>query len=128
MSFSSPTASGWRHTVFIGYVLFMLLLFLLPVPAGPLKEATHLDKVVHFSVFLVFAVLFRLDKASSAARTLVASLAFAAGIELLQWLLPYRDGDWWDFVAGAAGGIVGAALVFWTARHRRSATSSGVAT
>ena len=100
----------------------MLVLFLLPVPTGPLEETTHLDKVVHFAVFLVFALLFHLDRASRAVPALLASAAFAAAIEVVQWLLPYRGSDWWDFAAGTAGGGIGAALILWSARRRRAPT------
>ena len=124
MSRSEHAGPAWRHTVFVVYVLFMLALFLLPVPAGPLEETTHIDKVVHFSVFLVFAVLFHLDRVSGALLALLASFAFAAAIEVLQLLLPYREGDWSDLAAGAAGGSIGAALVLWSARQRRAATQS----
>ena len=102
----------------------MLLLFLLPVPGRPVEATQHFDKVIHFSVFLGFAILFHLDRNSGAAPTLLASLAFAAAIEVLQLLFPYRDGDWYDLAAGAAGGSIGAALVLWSARHRRAATRS----
>jgi VanZ family protein len=109
----------WHRKAFLSYVLFMLVLFLLPVPSGPLEETTHLDKAVHFGVFLGFALLFHLDRAAPAGSMLLASAAFAAAIEVIQWLLPYRGSDWWDFAAGTAGGGIGAALVFWSARRRR---------
>ena len=111
--------SAWRHKAFVGYVLFMLMLFLLPVPSGPLDETTHLDKAVHFGLFLVFALLFSLDRAAGAGPTLLASAAFAAAIEVIQWLLPYRGSDWWDFAASTAGGGFGAGLVLWSAGRRR---------
>lgn len=122
MSPAQEAFPTWRHRAFLGYVFFMLLLFLLPVPAGRLDGAQYLDKAVHCSVFLGFALLLHLDTASTAVRTLLAALAFAAIIEILQWILPYRDGDWWDLAAGAAGGAIGAALVLWSARHRRADT------
>jgi VanZ family protein len=43
--------------------------------------------------------------------TFLVSVAFAGGIELVQWILPYREGDWLDFVAGAVGAGLGAVLV-----------------
>jgi VanZ family protein len=119
---SGHAAPSWRHKAFVTYVLFMLLLFLVPVPAGPLDRATHLDKVIHFSIFLAFALFWHLDSSSGAARTLLATLLFAGAIEVLQGLLPYRDSDWWDLAAGAVGGVVGAVIIFWTARQRRPAT------
>jgi VanZ family protein len=88
----------------------MVLVFLAPVPPPPLAES-HVDKLVHFGIFLGFALLFYLDRTSRLGWTLLISLAFAAGIELLQWVLPYREADWWDFVAGTAGASVGAVLM-----------------
>ena len=91
--------------------MMMVLGFLVPVPAIPLAELKHVDKLVHLGVFLGFALLLHIDRASGVGRTLLTSFAFAAAIELVQWVLPYREGDWWDFVAGAAGAGLGAVLV-----------------
>jgi VanZ family protein len=113
---SKHAAPAWRHWAFVGYVVFMLLLFLLPAP-GSVNTPTHSDKVVHFAVFLGFAVLFRLDRTSRPAPALLASVTFAIVIEMLQALLPYRDADWSDLVAGGAGGIVGPFLVLWRTRQ-----------
>jgi VanZ family protein len=107
-----------RHRIFVAYVALMLVVFLAPVPAAPLAESTNLDKLVHFAVFLGFALLFYIDHASRAGWTLLISCAFAGGIELVQWGLPYRDGDWWDFVAGAAGASLGSVLVLLIERQR----------
>jgi VanZ family protein len=122
-----PQAAGWqprhsirsakdynramRHKIFVGYVVVMVLAFLVPVPTVPLAEANHVDKLVHFGVFLGFALLLHVDRASNTAWTLLISFAFAGGIELVQWFLPYRDADWWDFFAGAAGAAFGVLLV-----------------
>ena len=100
-----------RHKIFVGYVVVMVLAFLVPVPTVPLAESNHVDKLVHFGVFLGFALLLHADRASKAVWTLLISCAFAAGIELVQWFLPYRDADWWDFFAGAAGAAFGVLLV-----------------
>jgi VanZ family protein len=118
MSPSDHRGARWRHTVFIAYVVVMVAVFLLPVPATPLEESTHVDKVVHFGIFLGFALLFYIDRASRTRWTLLASFAFAAAIEVVQWVVPYREGDWWDFVAGAAGACVGAALLLLIERRR----------
>ena len=103
--------AGRRHQIFILYVMMMVLVFLVPVPNIPLAELKHVDKLVHFGVFLGFALLFHIDRASRVGRTLLTSFAFAAAIELVQWFLPYREGDWWDFAAGAAGAGLGAVLM-----------------
>jgi VanZ family protein len=121
---SAHTKSAWLHQALLSYVLVMLLVFLLPVPAGPLEPTKYFDKVVHLGIFLGFAVLFHLARSAGVAQTLLASVAFAATIEMLQSLVPYRDGDWYDLAAGALGGSIGTALVVWWARHRRAATQS----
>jgi VanZ family protein len=100
----------------------MVLAFLAPVPTVPLAEANHVDKLVHFGVFLGFVLLLYVDRASKVAWMLLISFAFAGGIELVQWFLPYRDADWWDFFAGAAGASLGVLLVIVVeARLQRSA-------
>jgi VanZ family protein len=100
-----------RHKIFVGYVVVMMLVFLVPVPTVPLAEANHVDKLVHFGVFLGFALLLYIDRGSKVVWMLLISFAFAGGIEVVQWFLPYRDADWWDFFAGAAGGGSGVLLV-----------------
>jgi VanZ family protein len=109
-----------RHRLFALYVLMMALAFLVPVPTVPLAEWKHLDKLVHFGAFLAFALLFHLDRPLKVMWTFLISCAFAGAIELVQWFLPYRDADWWDFVAGAAGAGVGAVLVLLRASRNRS--------
>jgi VanZ family protein len=111
MSLSERLTPEWRHKVFVCYVVLMVLVFLVPVPRMPLAESSQLDKVVHFGIFFGFALLFYIDRHWRVWWTLLVSFAFAAGIELVQSVLPYREGDWWDFVAGAAGATIGALLV-----------------
>jgi VanZ family protein len=99
-----------RHQIFALYVLIMVLLFLVPVPTIPLAESRHVDKLVHFGVFLGFALLFYLDRRLAVIWIFLISCGFAGAIELVQWFLPYRDADWWDFLAGAAGAGMGAVI------------------
>lgn len=111
MSHSNRPAHEWRHKIFVYYVVVMVLVFLLPVPTTPLAEARHVDKLVHFGIFLVFALLFYIDREWGVWWTFLISVAVAGGIELVQRTLPYREGNWLDFVAGAAGAGLGAVLV-----------------
>jgi VanZ family protein len=110
--------SGRRHQLFVGYVIVMLLAFLVPVPTSPVAETHQVDKLVHFGIFLGFAMLFYGDKHAKPWRIFLVSAAFAGAIELVQGLLPYRDGDWLDFIAGSAGAAVGTFLVLWLERRR----------
>lgn len=95
----------------------MVLVFLVPMPSAPLLESGHFDKLVHFGIFLGFALLFYLDRHSKVRWTFLISLAFAAAIELVQWLLPYRHADGGDFIAGAAGAALGALIVLVLRQH-----------
>ncbi len=119
MPLSVGLATEWRHKVFVGYVLVMILVFLLPVPSTPLEGFDYFDKLVHFGIFLGFALLFYLDRHRGSWRTFLIATAFAGGTELLQGILPYREGDWLDFVAGAAGAGCGAALAHAARRSYR---------
>lgn len=112
MRAARPRHARCRHAILVCYVLVMVLLFLAPVPTVslPLPAPDHFDKAVHVGIFLGFALLYDLDRRPSVGRTLLVSFAFAGGIELVQWVLPYRSGDWWDFAAGAGGAGVGVAL------------------
>ena len=91
----------------------MMMLFLLPVPFAAQAEATHADKVLHFGIFLGFALLFWIDRQSGLLWTFLVSAAFAGTIELAQHLLPYRQGDWMDFAVGAIGAGVGVISLLW---------------
>ena len=119
MSSADRVAIVRDENLFIGYVVIMLLVFLLPVPPSPVKQPHHLDKAVHFGLFLGFAILYRSARAARALRAMLTSLALAAAIELAQWALPYREGDWWDLVADAAGATTGAVLVYLIELQRR---------
>ncbi len=99
-----------RHSLFVGYVVLMLAVFLAPVPVLAMSLPGESDKIVHFGIFLGFAFLLHLDRRPAFWVTLLLSLAFAGAIELAQSLLPYRSGDWLDFAAGAAGAVSGIAL------------------
>jgi VanZ family protein len=89
----------------------MLLIFLLPLPTDPLAESEYADKLVHFGIFLGFALLFYVDQHWKAWWTFLLSTAFAGAIELVQSTLRYRDGDWLDLIAGALGAGLGTVVV-----------------
>lgn len=119
--FQWPT-NRWLHRIFLGYVALMVMAFLLPAPSTPLAESHHIDKVVHFGIFAGFAFLFRMDRHRSVWWTFLISAAFAGGIELVQSMLPYRDGDWLDFAAGAAGAGLATILAPWLERQAEPTT------
>lgn len=99
-----------RHTILVLYIVAMVLAFLVPVPRTAIPAPGGVDKVVHFGLFLGFALLYYLDRRPSVGWMLLVSFAFAGAIELVQWALPYRGSDWRDFIAGAVGAGAGTAV------------------
>jgi VanZ family protein len=82
------------------------------------------DKIVHLFLFagvsfLVYWAQKTVGEPIPGMATVVAS-ALAAFIEIVQSLLPYRSGDFWDFLAGVLGALLGAALALLAAKvkHR----------
>jgi VanZ family protein len=111
----------WRHRLFVAYLIAMALVFLTPTPETGI-ESRYVDKAVHLGLFLGLALVYYYDRRSTPGWAFLMSTMFAASVELVQSLLPYREGDWWDFVAGAAGSVIGMALVLWSGRRRPAPT------
>lgn len=99
------------------YLLGTVVLFLAPVgePPGLVAQIpVDSDKVAHFILVALLAVLIRWNLADSKWRGTIAVLVacgYAAIIELLQSALPHRTGDPYDLVAGALGAVVGVGIV-----------------
>jgi VanZ family protein len=108
---SIAAVKSFRRTLFVLYVAAMLVAFFVPVPAVPVSLPNQFDKMVHVGIFFGFALLLHFDRRPRPWITLLVSLAFAGVVELVQSLVPYRSGEWWDFVAGAAGAGLGVVLV-----------------
>jgi hypothetical protein len=62
MTVPEQPVTQWRHRVFVGYVVAMIVVFLLPAPSTPLAESKHVDKLVHFGIFLGFTILLYGDR------------------------------------------------------------------
>ena len=100
--------------------IIILILTLLPgniIPHSDFSGKMHIDKVVHFTIFLVFAILFYLSVPSGTPNKninlkgiiiiLVISLAYVTLIEILQRYIPGRDFEPEDVIAGGAGTLTG---------------------
>ncbi len=87
------------------------------IPQTPLLKIPHFDKLVHFGIFAVFAFLlsYGLIKQASVicqnhtyTISLLVGVIYSAGTEILQYCcIPGRFGEFWDFMANAAGCLVG---------------------
>ena len=110
MSLSDWLAPQWRHRLFLAYAMAMLLAFLTPTPDVGI-EFGYIDKAVHFGLFFGFALMFYLDRQVTPGRTFLISAVFATGVELVQWVLPFRDVELADFIAGAAGAALATVIL-----------------
>lgn len=123
MRLSDRLTSEWCHRLFVAYAVAMLLVFLTPTPDTGIQFG-YIDKAVHFGLFFGFALMFYLDRHGSPGRMFLISAAFAAVVELVQWVLPFRDVELADFIAGAAGAAL-ATVILLLYRASMASGSSG---
>ncbi len=103
-------------------IWFTIICYGLFIPSGNLPKMRlfkipHFDKIVHFGLFFVFALLlfvpFKKLKLKEYIFTPAVSLLFAASLEWIQHTLSSsRSSDLYDFLANSAG-IVAATAFFY---------------
>jgi VanZ family protein len=124
MSLADWLTPQWRHRLFLAYVAVMVLIFLTPTPDLEM-DWRYVDKAVHFALFFGFALVFFFDRRASPGRTFLVSCIFAAGVELVQWVLPFRDVELADFLAGAAGAALVTMILLFYRAFNPSGSASG---
>ena len=89
-------------------VLFLLISYASLTPQGDIS-VPYLDKLFHFSAFIILSLFLDL----SIKRTLLSSKAaliflifYALLIELVQYFLPYRSAEFFDFISDLLGILV----------------------
>lgn len=84
-------------------------------PADRYLQAQVNDKLLHFSAFVVLALMARAAFPLAPALILAVCLALFGGfIEVVQSYLPYRSFSWLDLLADTAGVIFYFILFDWT--------------
>jgi hypothetical protein len=108
--------------LYIGWVLFIALLTLLPAKALPFQldwNFLSLDKVGHFSIFTIMAFLgsasfnikLKLPKAYKAVIiSFIIAALYGSIIEYTQTFIPDRGFDYADLIANIGGAITGIGL------------------
>ena len=85
------------------YILFLISLYLFFAPFNDDPEIfTHLDKIVHFSIFFLmtfFLIVGRLKRNYA----LIFCIMYALFIEIVQTFLNYRTGSISDFISDILG-------------------------
>ena len=89
-------------------VLFLLISYTALTPQGDIS-IPYLDKIFHFSAFILLSLFLDL----SVKRTLLLSKAaliflifYALLIEIVQYFLPYRSAEFFDFISDLLGILV----------------------
>lgn len=70
----------------------------------------YIDKFIHFFIYVVFAILWRLAIGISKTKTILfvlAAIAYGLVIEIAQQYTGYRSYEWQDVIANSLGIIVG---------------------
>jgi VanZ family protein len=127
------TTSGRRRVAVVGLTVAIVVLGVAPIggvaavvgPPNPVTTTGH---------FVAYAALgFVLPLAISGWRAhrrilvvaFVLGVALGAGVEVLQWPIPYRDASLLDLAVDAAGAAVGIAAFSVVARGKRSRSRPG---
>lgn len=111
---------AWRVLLLM---LLTVISYLALSPAPPPSVDTGWDKLNHLLAFASLAVAACFSARASrihALRSALALLAYGALIEILQTLMPPRQGEWADLLADAIGialGLLAAALLQHLARR-----------
>ena len=101
------------------YTLILILLSLLPVPdlGLPRFKLLELDKLIHFIMYLMLALIWGLKIENFSKRKIKIStylILFGLGLEILQHVLPFgRYFDLGDFAANCLGVLFGIFILYY---------------
>lgn len=120
-----PWVRGVRAVPVIAWAAYVLVASLID-PGGTGLPSTGplgligVDKWLHLGSYATFAWLLALAVSAGTPRQLaavcLATIAFGAGVELLQAPSPARSADLFDAIANAVGAVIGVGA--WTATRR----------
>ena len=101
------------------YTLILIILSLVPVPdlGLPRFKLLELDKLIHFIMYLIFAMIWGLKVENFLERKMEISaylILFGLVLEILQHVLPFgRYFDLGDFVANSIGVLFGVFILYY---------------
>lgn len=104
----------------IGWALLIFALCSIPGHSVPDLTLFTFDKLGHFGMFFIGALLWLRTWPERLGTVFAAGLAFSVGTELYQGLVPLlgRSADPFDVLADVLGLVVGLGLALWLRRER----------
>jgi len=101
------------------YTFLLIILSIIPVPdlGLPKFKVFELDKLVHFIMYLFFAIIWGLKTenfSQKKIKILIYSVLFGLSLEIFQHILPFgRYFDWGDFLANSIGVLFGVFILYY---------------
>ena len=101
------------------YTLILIILSLIPIPdlGLPRFKLLEFDKLIHFIMYLLLALIWGLKIENFLERKMEISaylILFGLGLEILQHVLPFgRYFDMGDFVANSIGVLFGVFILYY---------------
>ena len=101
------------------YTLILIILSLVPIPdlGLPRFKLLEFDKLIHFIMYFIFALIWGLKIENFLERKMEISaylILFGLGLEILQHVLPFgRYFDLGDFVANSIGVLFGVFILYY---------------
>ncbi len=96
--------------LFIAYTLAIIILSFLP--SNPTVAGS--DKLTHYFAYLVWAVFYRYAFNAGYWNIFFSSILLGGFVEIVQYFLPYRSGEYGDLVADIFGSLSGMFLYFFS--------------
>ena len=101
------------------YTLILIILSLVPIPdlGLPRFKLLEFDKLIHFIMYLILAIIWGLKIENFSKRKIEIStylILFGLGLEILQHVLPFgRYFDIGDFVVNSVGVLFGVFILYY---------------
>lgn len=108
---------NWSRIHFFSALLAVTVLSVLPADQLPAVSFSIWDKAQHALAFFALTLLGIWAYPGRALAVVISMAAFGVCIELAQWSLGWRQGEWLDLLADILG--VAIAIMLWHFRVRR---------
>jgi VanZ family protein len=114
----------WKPALWLVVITVLCLIPPQDLPGKSLARIPHFDKVIHFGMYFILAVLLVRPLTLSGLKvwlwTLAISIFVGGVIEILQYAVTnMRSANWGDFGADVVGAVAGRAAYAWLVKGRR---------